>query len=219
MTASMQDGTFAEVASRANRRAVLAELISEFGGRLDARTHRGACILHGGERDSFAALDYGFMCHACGARGDVVHFVRLHLVGSLPIREGRVQALRWLAPRVGVALGEAPPAPRQSEPAGTEAARTLASLADDGAVAATAADVFAGIAAVYQELHTPDDWAALRELLLSSWLPAELERAGLWRRDALSLPAERPVRLRLKLDEAGEACGLYFVPLTGAVAA
>lgn len=174
------------------------------------RAGRAPCPVHRGEHDNFAALPNGFRCHVCGASGDYVALVWQLRHGGLPEQEGRVAALRDLANFFGITLG-APPAP--TEPRAATLARELRALASLGCVLSPPAAIYESVATAFPELRTPVEWADCRATLADSWLACELERAGLWKRDAVTLPAERPSRVLLRRDAAGAVVGLRFLPL------
>lgn len=58
-------------------RTPMERLLAELGFRIDTRSRRAACILHGGDnRTAFSWTDGGlWYCHACGKGGDKLHLV------------------------------------------------------------------------------------------------------------------------------------------------
>lgn len=85
----------------------LSALVEEYAG-VELQHGRCACPLHGGDNpDAFSVTDgKGWHCHTgCGGiGGDGVDFVRRLRYGNLAEKEGRLAALRELAPRAGVTL-------------------------------------------------------------------------------------------------------------------
>ncbi|MEJ7810403.1 MAG: hypothetical protein WKG32_08320 [Gemmatimonadaceae bacterium] len=211
---STRVGDFTEIWEAA--RAAWPELAAE-RVKLNRR-NRGRCPIHGGEHDNFAVLTAGFRCHVCGAAGDPVDFVRLLDFPNLAEREGRVAALRALGARFGIMARDdglqVPPRERRE----TVILRAYRELAHEGYVAQRPAAVYEAVGASFSSVETPDDWHALRTLLNESFLPEELEHAGLWRGGATALPPPRPSRIRVRRDAAGVATGLQFIALAGAPA-
>jgi DNA primase len=107
-TARRYDGTeFSRVADWALSN--LSTLVHDYTGLELDKSGRGACPLHGGDNpEGFSVSASGWHCFTgCDDGGDGVDFVRRYRYGALPAREGRVAAIRELAPRAGVTL-EAP---------------------------------------------------------------------------------------------------------------
>lgn len=89
--------------------ANLSALVANYGGGVELRHGRGICPIHGGDNpEAFSVTDgKGWHCWTgdCGG-GDGVDFVRRMLFAGLPDKEGRLAALRELAPLAGVFLKE-----------------------------------------------------------------------------------------------------------------
>lgn len=88
--------------------AHLRELVKTYGRVEPNKAGRCPCPIHGGDGLNFSVTDgQGWTCHSkCNASGDGVEFVRLMRFNALGKKEGRIAALRELAPQAGVALHE-----------------------------------------------------------------------------------------------------------------
>lgn len=90
--------------------ANLPALLRDYTGRELSRSGRCACPLHGGDNPEALSVraGKGWRCWTgdCGG-GDGVDFVRVLRFGALPRSDGRMAALRELAPRAGVFLADA----------------------------------------------------------------------------------------------------------------
>lgn len=87
----------------------LPELVHEYGGVELTDGGRGPCPVHGGTNLNFSVTPgRGWYCHSgCAGGGDGVDFVRRMQFSALSESEGRLSALRLLAPRAGVELNAA----------------------------------------------------------------------------------------------------------------
>ncbi|MQA90977.1 MAG: DNA primase [Gemmatimonas sp.] len=96
---SIADHLIEEVRARAD----LVEIISEVTPlKRSGRTFRGACPLHGGEGPNFSVDPNRniFHCFTCGEGGDLFSFPMKHF------GLGFLDAVRWVAARVGVEIPE-----------------------------------------------------------------------------------------------------------------
>ena len=96
---AIPDHLIEEVRSRGD----LVEIVSEVTPlKRSGRTFRGPCPLHGGEGPNFSVdpnLNV-FKCFTCGESGDIFSFPMKHL------GMGFLEAVRWVAARVGVDIPE-----------------------------------------------------------------------------------------------------------------
>jgi len=86
----------------------LEALVVDYAG-LELRRGRARCPIHGGDNpEAFSVTaGKGWHCHTqCATGGDGVDLVRRLRFAGLPDKEGRLAALRELAPRAGVFLEE-----------------------------------------------------------------------------------------------------------------
>ncbi len=96
---SIPDALIEEVRARAD----LVEIVSEHTRlKRSGRTFRGPCPLHGGDGPNFSVDPARnlFKCFTCGESGDVFSFPMKHLGMNY------VEAIRWVAARVGVEIPE-----------------------------------------------------------------------------------------------------------------
>ena len=98
--------------------ANLETLVEEYAG-VELRRGRCACPLHGGDNPEAFSVQNGKPWHCftgdCGS-GDGVDLVRRLRYHALPEKDGRVAALRELAPRAGVWLEDARATHKNSHP-------------------------------------------------------------------------------------------------------
>ncbi|MBW3629001.1 MAG: DNA primase [Gemmatimonadetes bacterium] len=106
---SIPDNLIEEV----RRRADLTEMVAEHTRlKRSGKTFRGPCPLHGGEGPNFS-VDPGkniFKCFVCGEAGDVFSFPMKQFGMSF------LEAVRWVADRVGVEIPDAREERREVDP-------------------------------------------------------------------------------------------------------
>ncbi len=168
--------------------ANIAALVEEAG--VELRGGRGRCPFHGGEDRNFAVTpSRGWYCHSqCAEGGDGIDFLRRIRWPGLPEREGRVEAIRALAPRAGVTLGKPgtdstlrrirrptlPPEPRERPdptPTAPAAEVSLEGLRADGYTPATPADIYRAL------LEMLDPTGAGRAFMASRGFDPDVARA------------------------------------------
>jgi DNA primase len=224
--------------------AHLEALVHDYGGT-EVKRHRARCPIHGGDNPQAFALTPSkglWYCHACGVGGDAVDFVRLLRFPGLPDKEGRVEALRELAPKAGVFADERPgpqrarrpvaprtapkpPHPSAPEPLGTPEDRALRAavygrvrevltLTERGRAYLTGRGLPWAVAEAdgFRSLDTLAAWRQLYRTLRQDFPEATLRLAGLWE----SPPWQgRAPALVLPYTYRGAVVGLRFRRMDG----
>lgn len=252
MDFTARDAATEEVRRRASLLDLVRERVPSL--RRSGREWRGPCPIHEGDGYNFSVNpDKGatglYHCHVCGASGDAFDFVRavygLDFVGARAMLADRV-GVRLDDPH---ALPYTPPPAVHRPPAEPTVHPALAALMADGIVPQLPPAVYG---AVLEALTvTPDgvtylrgrgfdpdaasdygfrsidgarDWAALGDALAGTFLPGELEAAGLYRtpddvsESAWSPPwAGRHGALVIPYKRRGECVGLRFRALSATV--
>ncbi|HUE95649.1 MAG TPA: DNA primase [Longimicrobiaceae bacterium] len=106
---SISDAIIEEVRNRAD----LAEIVSDYTRlKRSGRTFRGPCPLHGGKGPNFSVDPERnvFKCFTCGEGGDLFSFPMKHLGMSF------IEAVRWVAERVGVVVPDSDPRDHEPDP-------------------------------------------------------------------------------------------------------